>query len=445
MITINMPIDVKKIIGKLEAAGYEAYAVGGCVRDCLLGRQPKDWDITTNATPHQVKELFRRTVDTGIQHGTVTVMIDSVGYEVTTYRIDGNYTDGRHPNDVRFTPDLKEDLLRRDFTINAMAYNDRDGLVDLYGGQQDLENKIIRCVGNPIQRFSEDALRMMRAIRFSAQLGFDIDDATFKAIYRLADTLTKISAERIYAEMLKTITSDNPTCFIRFYEAGLSKYFLPEFDAMMECEQNTPHHCYTVGRHVLKVLDNVRQDSIMRLAALLHDVAKPICKTTDDYGVDHFKTHPEVGAKIATDILRRLKSDNDTIDRVKRLVKWHDIRPVETIKSVRKAVWHVGPDLVDDLLELKYADVMGQSDYQRDDKLHQIEYFRSFYQEIVKKNECLSLADLEVKGADLMDLGVERGPRIGELLNECLEIVLDSPEKNDKNYLLEYVKEKIGI
>lgn len=444
MITIDMPINVKNIIERLEAAGYEAYAVGGCVRDSLLGRAPKDWDITTNATPLQVKELFRRTVDTGILHGTVTVMIDSEGYEVTTYRIDGKYTDGRHPNDVTFTPDLKEDLLRRDFTINAMAYNDKNGLVDMYGGQQDLENGIIRCVGDPIQRFSEDALRMMRAIRFSAQLGFEIDGATIRAIKKLASTLTKISAERIYAEMLKTITSDNPTCFVRYYETGLSKYFLPEFDAMMECEQNNPHHCYTVGNHVLKVLDNVRPEPIMRLSALLHDVAKPACKTTDDKGINHFKTHPDVGAKMSVDILRRLKSDNDTIDRVKRLVRWHDIRPIETIKSVRKAVWRVGPDLVDDLLELKYADVMAQSEYEREDKLHQIEYFRSFYNEIMEKAECLSLADLEIKGADLMTFGIERGPRIGELLNECLEMVLDSPEKNHKDILLKYVEEKIG-
>lgn len=441
---INLPDDVKYIIEKLEAAGFEGYAVGGCVRDSLLGREPKDWDITTNATPVEVKALFRRTVDTGIEHGTVTVMLASTGYEVTTYRIDGKYEDGRHPNDVTFTPNLKEDLLRRDFTINAMAYSDSAGLVDMYDGMGDLENGIIRCVGDARQRFSEDALRMMRAVRFSAQLGFKIEEKTYDAIRELAPNLRKISAERIYAEMVKTLISPNPMHFVRYYETGMSKYFLPEFDAIMECEQNNPHHCYSVGEHTLHVMNEVRADVSLRLAALFHDIAKPRCKTTDAEGIDHFKTHPEVGAQMVSSILKRLKSDNNTIDLVKRMVKWHDARPAEKIQSVRKIVAKVGAEYFIDLLELQEADILGQSDYCREEKLHRIEYSRSFYNQIISENQCLKLADMAIKGSDLISMGVEKGPVMGDILKACLEHVIEEPSCNNREYLMNYVQEIIN-
>ncbi len=441
---IKLPNDVKYIIEKLESAGFEGYAVGGCVRDSLLGREPKDWDVTTNATPIEVKSLFRRTVDTGIEHGTVTVMLGSIGYEVTTYRIDGKYDDGRHPNTVTFTPNLKEDLLRRDFTINAMAYSDSTGLVDMYDGQRDLENKIIRCVGDARQRFSEDALRMMRAVRFSAQLGFDIEAETYAAIKILAPDLKKISAERIYAEMIKTLTSPNPMHFARFYETGMSKVFLPEFDKIMECEQNNPHHCYTVGGHTLHGINEVKPDASLRLAALFHDIAKPECKTTDDEGVDHFKKHPEVGARMSSEILKRLKSDNNTIDLVKRLVKWHDVRPVEDIKSVRRVVAKVGAEHFEALLELQEADIYGQSDFQRTEKLNRINYCKRFYSQIVAENQCLKLKDMAIKGADLIAIGVEKGPRMGDILNACLEHVIEDPTCNTREYLIGYVQELLA-
>lgn len=440
---IKLPEDVNYIISRLEAAGYEGYAVGGCVRDSLLGREPKDWDITTSADPTVVKSLFRRTIDTGIEHGTVTVMLQENGYEVTTYRIDGKYSDGRHPEKVTFTPNLKEDLLRRDFTINAMAYNDKQGLVDMYGGVEDLEKKIIRAVGDPVARFSEDALRMMRAIRFGAELGFEIEDATYQAIKKLAPTLEKISAERIFTELMKTILSNNPMDFGKYYDTGLTSVFMPEFDEAMKCEQHNPHHCYSVGEHTLHVMNEVEATPVLRLAALLHDIAKPRCLMTDEQGVDHFHKHPYVGSKMAEDILRRLKSDNDTIKTVRDLVRWHDLRPEDTEKSVRKAVSKVGVNLIDNLVKLKYADVYGQSTYKREEKLNQIEYLKKHYKNIVEAGQCLTIKELKINGQDLMTLGVKAGPKMGELLNNCLELVLEDPSENTKEKLIKYVNSKL--
>ena len=248
---LRLPEAVTSIIRTLESHGYEAYAVGGCVRDSLLGRAPSDWDITTSALPAQVKRLFRRTVDTGLQHGTVTVLMENEGYEVTTYRVDGVYEDGRHPKEVTFTASLEEDLKRRDFTINAMAYNPGTGIVDLFSGMTDMEHKIIRCVGDPLERFTEDALRIMRAVRFSAQLGFSIQDQTKQALSVLAPNLKLVSAERIRTELVKLLVSPHPDYLRTAYEAGITRIFFPEWDACMETPQNTPHHCYSVGEHIL--------------------------------------------------------------------------------------------------------------------------------------------------------------------------------------------------
>ena len=318
---LTIPEKVEFIINKLETAGFEAYAVGGCVRDSILGRKPDDWEITTSAKPEQVKALFRRTVDTGLQHGTVTVMIDKEGFEVTTYRVDGEYEDGRHPKEVTFTASLEEDLKRRDFTINAMAYNTSSGLVDMFGGLEDIKKKIIRCVGNPLERFTEDALRIMRAVRFSAQLGFEIEKETKAALSVIAPNLKNVSAERIETELVKLLVSPHPDYLRTAWETGITKEFLPEFDACMNTEQNTPHHCWTVGEHTLHSLLNVPCDKVLRLTMLLHDIGKPKVKTTDENGRDHFKTHGSVGEKMAKEILRRLKFDNDTIRKVSHLVK----------------------------------------------------------------------------------------------------------------------------
>lgn len=440
---IKMPEEVKRIIATLEAAGYEAYAVGGCVRDALLGREPHDWDITTSAKPMDVKGLFRKTFDTGIQHGTVTVLMGNEGYEVTTYRIDGVYEDARHPKDVTFTDDLLEDLKRRDFTINAMAYSDSRGIVDAFDGRGDLEKGIIRCVGNPRERFSEDALRMMRAIRFAAQLGFVIEEDTRAAIKDLASNLKKVSAERIMTELTKLITSDHPDMIRDAYECGLTAQFLPEFDICMTCEQNNPHHMYNVGEHIIHTMMGAESDRILRFAMLLHDISKPQAKTVDQYGITHNKGHAEMGAIKSKEILRRLKSDNELIDSVRVLVQYHDWRFEPTMKGVRKAASKIGTDLFPMLIQVQTADLSGQSDYKKEEKTNRLREIRRIYDTIIEEGQALSIKDLAVNGKDLIDIGVTPGPKLGEILSQLLEHVLEVPEDNNIDCLLKYTKELI--
>ena len=438
---IDAPISVMKIIETLEKAGFEAYAVGGCVRDSLLGRNPSDWDITTSARPEQVKALFSHTIDTGIRHGTVTVMLEHVGYEVTTYRIDGEYEDSRHPKEVIFTPLLTEDLKRRDFTINAMAWNPRAGIIDEFGGMEDLDEGIIRCVGSPEERFSEDALRMMRAVRFSAQLGYEIEPATKAAIRKLAPNLTHVSAERIQVELVKLVESMHPDYLRVAYETGITRVVLPEFDLCMETEQHNPHHCYTVGEHMLHSMLAVSSNRYLRLAMLLHDIAKPEKKKTDEQGIDHFHGHQEASEEMAKVILRRLKFDNETIRIVSRLIGFHDYRFPAERRSVRRAVWKMGEDLFPMLLQVKEADTMAQSLYEREEKLEWIAKVEKLYREILKDRECLSLKDLAVTGRDLIRAGCAPGPELGRILNEMLQDVLEHPEHNNKEYLLQSIRQ----
>lgn len=435
---ITVPENVKKIIGILEQAGYEAYAVGGCVRDSVLGREPNDWDITTSARPLETKELFRRTIDTGLQHGTVTVLMDGEGYEITTYRIDGEYEDSRHPKEVLFTSNLVEDLRRRDFTINAMAYNEKDGMVDAFDGMGDIERKVIRCVGDAGERFTEDALRMLRAVRFSAQLGFSIEEKTGGAITRLAGNLSKISAERIQAEMVKLLTSPHPEKLKAAWETGITSVILPEFDTMMETEQNTPHHKYTVGGHTLCALTKVRADKVLRLAVLFHDMGKPAVRTTDETGKDRFVGHPEQSERTAGEILCRWRMDNDTLNKVKRLVRFHDLRPALTQKSVRRMVYKVGEDIFPLLLEVQRADILAQSEYKKEEKLHDLDEVTRIYHEILEEGQCLSLRNLAVGGRDLIADGMKPGKEIGRILEALLDHVLEEPEHNTREYLLDY-------
>lgn len=436
-IRITIPEKAKYIIDVLEDAGYEAYVVGGCVRDSILGREPQDWDITTSALPLRVKELFRRTIDTGLQHGTVTVMQGEEGFEVTTYRIDGEYEDGRHPKDVTFTPNLEEDLLRRDFTINAMAYNDRRGLVDLYDGIGDIERKIIRCVGDPNARFSEDALRMLRAVRFSAQLGYTIEPATREAITKLAPTLEKISAERIRTELVKLLVSNNPYELKEAYETGMTAVFLPEFDRAMQTEQNHKHHCYSVGEHILHAIEEVEATQVLRMAMLLHDIGKPDTLTVDESGITHFHGHVQKSEEMAKVILRRLKFDNDSIDKICRLVRFHDygmgIVPDE--KIVRRAVNKIGEDIFPMFLQVGRADIMAQSDYERESKLANNDSWGKMYDKIMEENQCVSLKTLKINGRTLIEMGVKPGPELGRILNTLLEEVLDNPSGNDEEWL----------
>lgn len=440
---ISLPEKVEYILHTLEEAGYEAYAVGGCVRDSLLGREPDDWDITTSATPQQVKKAFPRTIDTGIQHGTVTVMMGKEGFEVTTYRIDGEYEDSRHPKEVIFTANLIEDLKRRDFTINAFAYNDRSGIVDAFDGMTDLKNGIIRCVGEARERFREDALRMMRAVRFSAQLGYSIEEKTREAIIELAPSLKNISAERIQVELVKLLQSPHPDYLREAYELGMTKVILPEFDRAMKTPQNNPHHIYSVGEHMLHTLLYVRPDRSLRIAALLHDIAKPDTEEIDSEGISHFHGHAQLGEEKAAAILKRLKFDNDTIHKVKKYVKYHDYRIEATPRAVRRALNKIGKEYFEQILEIKQADMLAQSMYQREEKEENLRQVRALYQEILQKEECFSLKELALTGKDLMELGVPQGKQVGAVLNQLLEDVLENPAHNTREYLTQLVNQQL--
>lgn len=438
---IQLPEKVSEIINTLQANGHEAYAVGGCVRDSILGRIPDDWDITTSATPLETKALFKRTFDTGIEHGTITVLLDKDAFEVTTYRVDGKYEDSRHPKEVTFTRSLSEDLLRRDFTINAMAYNDTEGLVDIFGGMDDLEKKTIRCVGNAEARFGEDALRILRAVRFASQLGFEIEEETRQGITKLAPTLANISAERIQVELIKMLVSPNPELLRTAYELGITKVILPEFDTMMATEQETPHHKYSVGEHTLKAISLIRPDKVLRLTMLFHDIAKPLMKTVDENGVAHFKMHDVKGVDMTKAILRRLKFDNDTLGKVTKLVQFHDYRIPAESKRVRKAMNKIGEELFPLYLEVREADIMAQSEYMREEKLQNIRDMEMCYKEILEKKECVSLKTLAVSGSDLIADGMQPGKEIGFVLNTLLEKVIEQPELNTKEILLKMRKE----
>jgi tRNA nucleotidyltransferase (CCA-adding enzyme) len=445
MMKINMPKQANFIIRTLTDHGYEAYIVGGCVRDALLHVEPKDWDITTSASPEEVKQLFSHTVDTGIEHGTVTVLLDHEPYEVTTYRVDGKYEDHRRPSEVTFTKSLKEDLLRRDFTINAMAYNDQEGLIDLYGGEKDLAKGLIRCVGVANQRFDEDALRILRALRFAARLDFTIEEETRLAMIAKKEFLRQISAERIREELTKILISDHPELLVMAYELGITKIILPEWDEMMETPQNNPHHLYSVGLHSLKGIQQIEPNVHLRYAMLLHDAGKPACKTTDDEGIDHFTKHPLKSKDIAREVLRRLKFDNETVKVVTTLVEWHDWRFMKATdinkKAVRRLANKIGVDLCYQLFKVQHADIMAQSDYQKKQKLDILEKTKSLLDEIVADQECITLKDLKLNGKDLIAMGVQPGKQIGVILNSLLDLVLEQPELNTEEALAEMAEE----
>ena len=444
-IKIKIPKDVEYIINEINANGFEAYSVGGCVRDSLLNKEPKDWDITTSAKPQEIKQIFPKTIDTGIEHGTVTVRLHGENYEVTTYRIDGKYDDGRHPNSVSFSTSLKEDLMRRDFTINSMAYSPKDGLIDMYDGVNDLSRGIIRCVGNPIERFSEDALRMLRAIRFAGQLGFKIEEKTKAAITELSENIVKVSCERIMVEISKLIISNNPDKLMLLFETGISKYFLPEWDRMASTEQNNINHIYSVGEHTIKVLQAVkslytgndeRELRVLSWSAFLHDVAKPDCLTTDENGTDHFYGHPQKGSRMAQEVLKRLKFDNYTISMVTRIINYHDYRFDGNRRNIRRFMSKAGVDILPYLFILMEADLCGQSDYNREEKRSRIEEAKDIVKDILDKQESVSIKDLCIGGNDLMQVGIPQGKIIGDIMNRLLEDVLDEPKHNDRKYLL---------
>lgn len=433
---LKIPEKVKFIIDELQKKGYEAYAVGGCVRDALLGRTPNDWDITTSALPEAIISCFSHTIPTGIKHGTVTVMIEKEPFEVTTYRIDGEYSDNRHPDNVTFTSNLKEDLSRRDFTINAMAYNGISGITDLFGGMDDLKKGIVRTVGSPNERFNEDALRMIRAIRFSCQLGFQIDKPTFDSIRLNCELIKNVSIERIRDEFSKILLSEHPSKGIEnLRTSGLLQYFMPEVLPMVGFDQKNPHHDKDVYYHTLSVVDNTEPDLVLRLSALLHDIAKPLTFTMDDKGTGHFYEHNVKGVEISEYILKRLRYDNLTIKKVSSLVFDHMSRYSNLKDSaVKRIITRVGIENLDDLFRLQIADIKGSAppyDYSG------IDYLKNRCEQILEQKQPLSVKDIALNGEDIMKLGYKPGRLIGETLNYLLEKVLESPELNNKETLKE--------
>lgn len=433
---IALPEHVKEIIQQFNINGFEAYAVGGCIRDAVLGLTPHDWDITTSALPEQIKTIFRRTLDTGLKHGTVTVMIQQEAYEITTYRIDGDYSDGRRPNSVSFTSDLVEDLKRRDFTINAMAYNEKDGLVDVFNGKEDIENQIIRCVGSAEERFEEDALRMLRAIRFSARLGFSIVAETEAAILKNAELIKKISAERIHDELTKILISKNPHYIERVVNLGMMRYIIPEFMINVGLKQINRHHMYTVDQHTYVTLLNIEDKESLRWTMFLHDIGKGICASTDEMGISHYYGHPEKGADLAKNILLRLHFDNKTKDEVIRLILNHDYRIEPKANLVRKAINHIGIDLFGEYLKVCRADVMAQNINTIPEKLENLALVEKLFQDILISNQCTTLKDLKINGRDLVQLGVREGKIIGSILSQLLDAVLEDQRVNEREELL---------
>ncbi|NLM13395.1 MAG: CCA tRNA nucleotidyltransferase [Epulopiscium sp.] len=439
---IDIPREVVEIISTLNANGYEGYIVGGCVRDILMGRTPMDWDLTTSAKPEEIKRLFKRTYDTGIAHGTVTVILNNKHFEITTYRIEGIYEDHRRPKEVTFTNDLEEDLSRRDFTMNAIAYHPKEGFIDPTGGIEDIWKKSIRCVGDPNKRFEEDALRMLRGIRFSSQLNFTIEENTLKAINTNAHLISYISAERIKEELDKILLSDYIHKFILLHETGILKFILPEVDRCFTVEQNHPHHVDNVGIHTLKALEVVDKILTLKWTILFHDIGKPEHKTTDEKGINHFYGHVEKSVELAEKIMKRLKFDKKSMNHILKLIKWHDNRIKEDKPSVKEVLYHIGEEAFLDLLKVQSADAKAQNPVYYQEKEDKLKNLYKIYEEIKINNECFTLKDLALNGQDLIQIGIKEGKRIGEMLEHFLKIVIEHPEFNEKEILLSYVKEK---
>ena len=439
---MRIPKDVKVILNKLNECGYEAYVVGGCVRDSLIGKQPKDWDICTNAKPEQTMEVFKgfHIIPTGLQHGTITVMLNGEGYEITTYRVDGDYSDGRHPDSVSFTSSLSEDLARRDFTFNAMAYSEDEGIVDLYGGVEDLKKKRLKCVGNPTERFNEDALRIMRAIRFSSVLGCKIEENTHNSMVELYTNLDKIAKERINVEFSKMLCGKTPMFMLNEYQFIFS-YIIPEIKPMIGFKQNNPYHWLDVWNHSLHVLFEVKEkDLALRLAALFHDIGKPSCYVEGEDGVGHFYGHADKSVEITEKIMKDLKYSNDMIDEVLTLIKYHDMQISLSNKFIRRMLNKMPKETFEKLLVLKKADILGQAKVDREKRLGEVDKLGQMLAEFKMEEECFSLKQLKINGNDLIKMGIKPGKEMGQILNKLFEMVIEEEIENDTQVLKNFVE-----
>lgn len=426
----------EKILMVLENAGYEAYIVGGAVRDRMMGRIPTDYDIATNARPEQVKALFSHTIDTGLKHGTVTVAENKIGYEVTTYRRESGYCDMRHPDKIAFVETIEEDLKRRDFTVNAMAYSPKRGMIDLFGGEDDINERIIKCVGTAEERFKEDALRMLRAVRFAACLDFELAPEVLKAIRKCAVLIKNISPERILGELNKILLCDHPERMKLLYESGLMRYIIPELCECFETVQNNKYHIYNVGDHIMKAMENAPNDLILRWAALLHDVGKPACKCKDQNGIYHFYGHHRESAKIANDVLHRLRMDRDSIRDIIVLIENHDVRIESNPAAIKRMLARTGEKLFLQLLLLQEADNRAKNLKYLDEKLAKLHGVYNQYQRIIAEGQPYTVSQLQINGRDLIKLGFKAGREIGDTLRVLLEEVVIDPSLNRRDYLI---------
>ncbi len=433
---MNIFKEGEKILKKLNDAGYSAYFVGGCVRDKMMEKNPSDIDITTAALPDEVKRLFPHTIDTGLKHGTVTVIEENIPFEVTTYRVEADYENHRKPKSVEFVDDITKDLSRRDFTINAIAYNQTEGLVDPFCGREDIERKIIRCVGNPLDRFEEDALRMLRGVRFACQTGFEIEENTLSAIKEKAHLLKFISVERIFAELKKAVCGKFPGKLSLCMDTGLFDYFIPELSLCFKTPQNTPYHLYNVGEHILKTVENVSNNEVARLSALFHDIGKPLARTTDQNYIDHFYGHEKKSAEIADVVLKRLKCDNKTRESVCKIIANHRWSKDVCMKSVKEKILDVRKENFQNLLYLMEADTYAHNLDAVKGRIDAMKEIRRTYEIIKEESHPLDINDLKIDGNTLINMGYS-GKEIGEKLNEALSAVIENPEKNTKEFLTE--------
>ena len=431
----------RDILDRLKSEGYSAYIAGGAVRDLIMGKTPHDYDIATNAHPEEIKSIFAKTIDTGIKHGTVTVIENKTAYEVTTFRRDGEYSDNRHPIEVSYVNEPRTDCMRRDFTINSMMYNPDTGLLDFFCGKRDIRKGIIRCVGNAETRFKEDALRMLRAVRFEAQLGFTLEDKTAQAIKKCAVLIKKVSRERILDELNKILLSDNPDTIRDLHSLGLLKFILPELDRCFGEPQKNKYHIYDVGEHIMQTVKNTPKDLILRWAAVLHDTGKPCCSSTDSAGIIHFYGHHRESRRIAVDVLYRLHMESSSIKDIAMLVEHHDYRVEASYTAVKRMMSKTGAELFEKLLILQRADNMAKNPKHLPEKLRRINGGLDIYREVVAQKQPYRISDLLINGKDLMELGYRQGRDIGDALKELLDEVIIKPELNNRAYLIKRAKE----
>lgn len=432
-----MPKNVGLIIDRLEQNGFEAYTVGGCVRDAVLGKRPKDYDVATSALPEQVKECFRdfKVIETGIKHGTVTVVSENENVEVTTFRVDGSYSDHRRPDTVRFSSSLEDDLARRDFTINAMAYNPRKGLTDPYGGQRDLFLRKISCVGNPRERFNEDALRIMRALRFASELGFTIEYRTAEAIRQMKNLLENISVERISHELILLLCGAEPFKVLTDF-ADVFTVIIPEIKPCIGFEQHNRYHIYDVWTHTAAAVEHSKPQPDVRLALMLHDIAKPACFKMDEEGNGHFYGHEKLGAEMAETILKRLRFPNETISRASQLIKYHYATPLDDDKVIKRLLAMLGEENFFLLLEVMKGDSNAKQSSCLE-RVQTLECMRKTAKRLIEENQCLKLSDLAANGDDMMKIGF-RGKETGAILDELLNLVIDDKLPNEHTALMDY-------